>query len=96
MTARAYYLLVSVAVCLLGTVAYVNTFDGEWVWDDASSVLLHQHVQDPSKLFQLFQEDQHAFGRGDGNFYRPLLSVTFMLDFLLSYDSAADANPALP
>ncbi len=72
------------AVALAGTIAYVNTFDGGWVWDDASSVLLHQHVQDPSKFFQLFKEDQHAFGRGAGNFYRPLVSVSFMADYLLS------------
>lgn len=72
-------------VVLLGVVAYGNTFDGEWVWDDASSVLLHEHVQDPTKVFQLFREDQHAFGRGAGNFYRPLLSVSFMLDAMLSH-----------
>lgn len=77
--------LVAAGIILAGAVAYVNTLDGEWVWDDASSVLLHQHVQDPAKLFQLFREDQHAFGQGQGNFYRPLVSASFMLDFLLSY-----------
>lgn len=75
------------AVVLAGVFAYFNTFDGDWVWDDASSVLLHKHVQDPSKFFQLFQEDQHAFGRGAGNFYRPLVSVSFMIDSLWSYDA---------
>ena len=46
---------------ILGLTAYANTVTGGWVWDDASSVLLHKHVQDPSTFFQLFQEDQHAF-----------------------------------
>lgn len=64
---------------------YANSFDNDWVWDDVSSVLIHKHVQDPRKIFQLFREDQHAFGRGQGNFYRPLVSVSFMIDFLLSY-----------
>lgn len=82
-------------VALAGFLAYANTFNGNWVWDDASSVLLHKHVQDPAQLVQLFKEDQHAFGAGDGNFYRPLLSVTFMLDFLLSYDPQLDANPSV-
>ncbi len=72
------------AVAVLAVAAYVNTLDGGWVWDDASSVLLHRHVQDPSKIGQLFLEDQHAFGMGQGNFYRPLLSVTFMVDYFLS------------
>lgn len=92
-------------VAAVGVLAYVNTFDGKFVWDDASSVLLHRHVQlmadgsteplsDPAKLFQLFREDQHAFGLGQGNFYRPLVSVSFTLDFLLSYDSeTARATP---
>lgn len=66
------------------SIAYLNTLDGEWVWDDASSVLLHKHVQQPDQLAQLFREDQHAFGRGQGNFYRPLVSVSFMVDYLLS------------
>lgn len=65
--------------------AYANTLNNDWVWDDASSVLMHKHVQDPKKIFQLFLEDQHAFGRGQGNFYRPLVSVSFMFDYLLSY-----------
>ena len=81
------------AVLLLATaafLAYANTFTGEFVWDDASSVLLHKHVQDPSKFFQLFREDQHAFGRGQGNFYRPLVSASFMLDFALSKPAAGE------
>ena len=66
------------------SVAYVNTLDGQWVWDDASSVLLHRHVQQPGQLAQLFREDQHAFGRGQGNFYRPLVAASFMMDYALS------------
>lgn len=80
----------------LGLLAYGNTLDGAWVWDDASSVLLHKHVQDPSQFFQLFREDQHAFGRGAGNFYRPLVSVSFMIDYWLSFNPALDAAPDLP
>ena len=72
------------AVVVMAAAAYVNTLDGEWVWDDISSVLLHRHVQDPAKLGQLFREDQHAFGRGQGNFYRPLVAASFMLDYALS------------
>jgi len=78
-------------ILLAGAFAYVNTFDGDFVWDDASSVLLHKHVQDPSKVAQLFREDQHAFGAGQGNFYRPLVSLSFMVDFFFSYDPATDA-----
>ena len=83
-------IIVVAALAALGAIAYVNTFDGEWVWDDASSVLRHKHVQDPSQFLQLFREDQHAFGRGQGNFYRPLVSASLMIDFALSYDPDRD------
>ncbi len=83
----------AVAVCIAGLVAYSSTFSNDFVWDDASSVLLNKHIQDPRFLGQLFLEDQHPFGRGQGNFYRPLLAATFMLDFALSYSPPADGAP---
>lgn len=74
----------ALAVIVLGFLAYTNTLDGEFVWDDVSSVLLHENVRDPSKLTALFTEDQHAFAGGQGNFYRPLVSVSFMIDYVVS------------
>lgn len=73
------------AVALLGFVAYSNSLSGEFVWDDASSILLHEHVKDPGKVFELFREDQHVFGRGQGNFYRPLVSLSFMIDYRFAH-----------
>ncbi|HOV33487.1 MAG TPA: hypothetical protein PLX23_09005 [Candidatus Hydrogenedens sp.] len=82
-----YFILICTAL-----LAYANTLDNDWVWDDVSSVLIHKHVQDPKEFFQLFLEDQHAFGRGQGNFYRPLVSVSFMIDYLLSFKSIDVTN----
>ena len=82
---RGLHLAAIVALVLAGLFAYANTFRGEFVWDDASSILLHKHVQDPGSIANLFTEDQHAFGKGEGNFYRPLLSITFMIDFLFAH-----------
>ncbi|MBI1320831.1 MAG: hypothetical protein GC168_18050 [Candidatus Hydrogenedens sp.] len=115
--------LAPLLVVCAGLLAYANTFDGHWVWDDASSVLLHEHVQAPARVLaqfqvgeldsgevvpaffgafaQLFREDQHAFGRGEGNFYRPLLSVTFAIDYLLTVPASellegqAPSNPGV-
>ncbi len=86
-----------VGIVLAGFIAYANSFRNDFVWDDASSVLLNKHVQDPAEFFQLFREDQHPFGRGQGNFYRPLVAASFMLDFRLSYDSSAQpAGSGIP
>jgi tetratricopeptide (TPR) repeat protein len=76
--------LAAVIVGLLAIAVYANTLSAGFVWDDASSILLHQHVKDPSKIFALFTEDQHAFAGGQGNFYRPLLSVTFLIDYAIA------------
>lgn len=92
----AFRWLLVAAVLGAGMVAYLNSFSGEWVWDDASSVLMHKHVQDPSQFLQLFREDQHAFGRGAGNFYRPLVAASFMVDYGLSYDPQRDAPQGKP
>lgn len=85
-----FRMLMGLAILLAGCLAYLNTISADWVWDDVSSVLLHKHVHEPGKFFQLFREDQHAFGRGSGNFYRPLVAASFMGDFSLSYSPAQD------
>ncbi len=75
---------VAAGLVALSFVVYGNTLRGDFVWDDASSILLHRHVKDPAHILDLFAEDQHAFAGGQGNFYRPLLSVTFMVDYALA------------
>ncbi|MGC9054066.1 MAG: tetratricopeptide repeat protein [Candidatus Hydrogenedens sp.] len=89
---KIFYCFLLICITFL---AYANTLNNDWVWDDASSVLMHKHVQNPEKIFQLFLEDQHAFGRGKGNFYRPLVSVSFMVDYLLSYKHEQE-NSSIP
>lgn len=111
-----FRLLVLVALVVLGGAVYLNTCDGQWVWDDVSSVLLHQSVQAPGLLLhgeggtsespwlsrlaaailELFREDQHAFGRGQGNFYRPLVSLSFAADFALSHRAGQTVSGAHP
>ncbi|HOF39156.1 MAG TPA: tetratricopeptide repeat protein [Candidatus Hydrogenedentes bacterium] len=81
---------------LLGFAAYINSFSGGFVWDDASSILLHKHVQDPSKIGQLFREDLHAFGRGQGNFYRPMLAISFMADYSRAFDGRMEGGVPQP
>ncbi len=86
-------LLSGIAVAALALGVYSNTLSAGFVWDDASSVLLHQHVKDPSKVLALFTEDQHAFAGGQGNFYRPLLAVTFMIDYAIARIGQPPVSP---
>jgi protein O-mannosyl-transferase len=92
-TERQFGWLLCLSIVFLGILAFWNTLSNEFVWDDASSVQRHEHVQDPSKVLQLFREDLHAFGRGQGNFYRPLVALSFMIDYAFSHPSTQEAPP---
>ena len=81
------------AIAAASFLAYSNTFTNGFVWDDASSFLRHETVQQPSRFVQLFREDQHAYGRGQGNFYRPLVAASFMLDYAIARKPNAEAGP---
>jgi len=91
---RGLSLALLLGLALLGCLAYGNTIDGRFVWDDASSILLHQHVKDPASALRLFTEDQHAFAGGQGNFYRPLVSLSFMLDYAAALIGRPWPDPA--
>ncbi len=88
-------LLGGCVVAFAALLAYSNSFTNDFVWDDASSVLIHQDVQDPGRVLELFKKDQHAYGRGQGNFYRPLVSLSFMVDYALSGGRAQSVSPFL-
>jgi hypothetical protein len=82
-----------IVVAFAALLAYSNSFTNDFVWDDASSVLIHQDVQNPANVLELFKKDQHAFGRGQGNFYRPLVSLSFMIDYALAGGQARFVSP---
>ena len=103
MTSAGWKWVAGAAIVLAAVLGYANTLEGQWVWDDVSSVLLHKHVQDPTQFLRLFQEDQHKFGRGQGNFYRPLVSASFMLDYAVTggpppseTEAAGKSHPDVP
>lgn len=91
---RMKWLAVAAVICA-GFLAYSNTFRNDFVWDDGSSILYNEHVKNPSYFFQLYAEDQHPFGRGQGNFYRPLLATSFMLDYQLAKNDGDVISPVI-
>lgn len=94
--ARHWAILSAAAVVLAAFLAHGLSLDNDFVWDDVSTVLLNEHIQDPAMLGQLFQEDLHAFGRGQGNFYRPLQAVSYMLDYAIARPApGAEVSPTV-
>jgi len=70
-------------VVLLGIVVFVfyaNSLRNGFVWDDVSSVQFNPYIQHIRYIPKLFVTDQHIAGRGEGNFYRPLVSLSFAAD----------------
>ncbi|NUM53332.1 MAG: hypothetical protein HUU46_06790 [Candidatus Hydrogenedentes bacterium] len=88
MTEKQFRILAAAFIVFVTLLAYANTYPNEFVWDDASSILLHEDVQQPSHVLQLFTKDQHAYGRGQGNFYRPFVSLSFMAESILARAAA--------
>lgn len=78
-----FRLFVAMTIVVAALVTYSSSFTNGFVWDDASSVLIHEDVKN-GQIAELFAKDQHAFGRGQGNFYRPLVSVSFAIDYALT------------
>jgi len=71
------------AVVLLGIIvliSYANSLGNGFVWDDVSSVQHNPYIQHIRHIPKLFVTDQHIAGRGEGNFYRPLVSLSFAAD----------------
>ncbi|MCD6287554.1 MAG: tetratricopeptide repeat protein, partial [Candidatus Hydrogenedentes bacterium] len=73
--------LAVLAVLVLAT--YLNTLRNEFVWDDVSSVQRNPYVQSLAHIPTLFVTDQHISGRGQGNFYRPLVATSFAVDYAI-------------
>jgi hypothetical protein len=96
MTDAAFRAVIAAVVVAAGAIAYSNSLGNDWVWDDVSSVLLHEHVQDPSRWHRLFVEDQHAFVGRQGNFYRPLVALSFGIDFALAHGGVPAPGPEGP
>mgnify|MGYP002619681193 CR=1 FL=1 len=96
MTDSAFRAIVAAVVIAAGAIAYSNSLGNDWVWDDVSSVLLHDHVKDPASWPKLFTEDQHAFVGRQGNFYRPLVALSFGIDFAIAHGGVPAPGPGAP
>jgi Flp pilus assembly protein TadD len=77
-------LLVSLAAIL----PFLNSLPGDFVWDDRTLILQDYKIQHPGYFSRFFLSDYfaHADEEIKYGYYRPLLSLSFMADFLLWQD----------
>ncbi len=75
------FVMVILLIAVLGFLAYGNSLQGQFLLDDSYLVTGNVHVKDWSHVGKIFTEDIGA-GAGDTySFYRPLQTLTYMVDY---------------
>jgi len=69
-------------IIILGVIAYANSFSNPFMWDDENLIVANPYIKNIQLVKNLFTKDL-AFGTQFSNFYRPLQSLSFELDYYL-------------
>lgn len=82
LTQRRY---LSLLVALAAVLPFLNSLSGDFVWDDRTLVLQDYKLQHPEYFSSFFLRDyfEHADEEIKYGYYRPLVSLSLMADFLL-------------
>lgn len=64
-------------------VVYANSFQNEFVWDDQKLIADNYYIRDWRNTGKIFTQDLFYKSWKTGNYYRPLQSLSFMLDYSL-------------
>lgn len=69
-------------IIILGILCYANSFSNPFIWDDHSLVVNNPYIKDVRLVKNIFTKDI-AYGTQSSNFYRPIQSLSFELDYYL-------------
>lgn len=82
--AKNKVVLLSIAlIIILGFIAYGNSLNGKFIWDDFNLVRDNRHIRNSSNITGIFTQDIGAGAAEKYNFYRPLQMFTYMIDYSL-------------
>lgn len=73
-------LLNILAVLILGLCAYLNSLNGEFIWDDIHLVKNNAFIKSPPQIRNIFTQDIGAGSSLKYNFYRPLQIFSYAID----------------
>lgn len=78
-------ILVSVLLFLVCIFTYYHSLSYDFVFDDISLVVDNPYIKNPSCIGKIFQKDlwDFAYEADKPNYYRPLQTLSFMLDYRL-------------
>lgn len=88
MKMQSYNLSKFLIITILVLTAYLPTFSGDFILDDKALVKNNQFIRDSHTLLTYFsQEDgvshENDLGAYHSGYYRPLINITYRLDYLL-------------
>jgi len=75
--------IVLVLLVVIGMSLYGNTFNNEFFWDDDDSIVNNAYIKDWQYLPKYFTENLIAGAGQTTNYYRPVLLISFALDYNL-------------
>ena len=77
--------LYAVAVVLLSCAAYLNSLNGEFVWDDVAQVQHNPFIRELGNVFSFFTVDlgKYTAYPGFSPYYRPLFLISYAVDYSL-------------
>jgi len=61
--------------------AYFNTLDNPFIWDDDALILKNPLIKDANLLVRVFSSDLYYGVSSGSNFYRPVQAVSYMWDY---------------
>ncbi|MBD3247673.1 tetratricopeptide repeat protein [Candidatus Falkowbacteria bacterium] len=74
-------LIIFLLFLVIGLGIYANSFDNELFWDDHDSIVNNAYIKDWKFLPNFFTENLIAGAGQISNYYRPILLISFALDY---------------
>ena len=67
-------------IIVLGFARYLNSMEGQFVWDDTYLVKNNIYIKSWGHISSIFTKDIAAGAQTQSNFYRPIQTLTYMFD----------------
>ena len=75
--------LACLALAILGFTIYVNSLEGEFIWDDHVLIANNKYIESWNYIPEIFSQDIGAPAGERYNFYRPVQILTYKIDYLI-------------
>ncbi|RMF91025.1 MAG: tetratricopeptide repeat protein [Nitrospinota bacterium] len=81
---RRAHLWAGVLLVFLSLGIFISTLSAPFLWDDRYLILTNTRIKDWSHLSQVMREDFWVVSEEQSGYYRPLITLSYMLNYALS------------